>query len=187
MDAPNLPDQPTFPNRFVFAGGGLAVGLLLGLLLTALLEYRDTTLRGERDIGRSPSCRPWPSSLKWRVFPGRKRSKQAGSSPYEPASPPRLLAGKHCIDRSSAFAPPAFRSQSRSAVSLSDAARRGRALACLQYGVASRRGFVVLTGEVGTGKTTLLKTVLGNFVKGRVPQPSYSIRGWMFWIFSNSC
>jgi len=42
------------------------------------------------------------------------------------------------------------------------------ALACLQYGVASRRGFVVLTGEVGTGKTTLLKTVLGNFVKGRV-------------------
>jgi general secretion pathway protein A len=41
-------------------------------------------------------------------------------------------------------------------------------LACLQYGVAARRGFVVLTGEVGTGKTTLLKTVLGSFVKGRV-------------------
>jgi len=50
MDAPNLPEGPTFPNRFVFAGGGLAVGLFLGLLLTALLEYRDTTLRGERDI-----------------------------------------------------------------------------------------------------------------------------------------
>ena len=42
------------------------------------------------------------------------------------------------------------------------------ALACLQYGVAARRGFVVLTGEVGTGKTTLLKTVLGSFIKGRV-------------------
>ena len=42
------------------------------------------------------------------------------------------------------------------------------ALACLQYGVAARRGFVVLTGEVGTGKTTLLKTVLGSFAKGRV-------------------
>jgi len=42
------------------------------------------------------------------------------------------------------------------------------ALACLQYGVAARKGFVVLTGEVGTGKTTLLKTVLGSFTKGRV-------------------
>jgi general secretion pathway protein A len=42
------------------------------------------------------------------------------------------------------------------------------ALACLQYGVAARRGFVVLSGEVGTGKTTLLKTVLGSFAKGRV-------------------
>jgi type II secretory pathway predicted ATPase ExeA len=30
------------------------------------------------------------------------------------------------------------------------------ALACLQYGIQSRKGFVMLTGEVGTGKTTLL-------------------------------
>ncbi len=50
MDAPNLPDEPTFPNRVVFAGGGLAGGLILGLLLAALLEYRDTSLRNERDI-----------------------------------------------------------------------------------------------------------------------------------------
>ena len=42
------------------------------------------------------------------------------------------------------------------------------ALACLQYGIAARKGFVVMTGEVGTGKTTLLKTVLGSFTKGRV-------------------
>ncbi len=41
-------------------------------------------------------------------------------------------------------------------------------LASLQYGIASRRGFVVMTGEVGTGKTTLLKAVLGSFVKVRV-------------------
>jgi capsular polysaccharide biosynthesis protein len=50
MDAPNLPDQPTFPNRRAFAGGGLAAGLALGLLLAALLEYRDTSLRNERDV-----------------------------------------------------------------------------------------------------------------------------------------
>ena len=50
MDAPNLPDAPTSPNRKVFAGGGLAAGLFLGLLIAALLEYRDTSLRNERDI-----------------------------------------------------------------------------------------------------------------------------------------
>jgi type II secretory pathway predicted ATPase ExeA len=42
------------------------------------------------------------------------------------------------------------------------------ALACLQYGIAARKGFVVMTGEVGTGKTTLLKTVLATFSKGRI-------------------
>jgi capsular polysaccharide biosynthesis protein len=50
MDAPNLPDAPTFPNRIEFAGGGLAAGLALGMLLAGLLEYRDTSLRNERDI-----------------------------------------------------------------------------------------------------------------------------------------
>jgi type II secretory pathway predicted ATPase ExeA len=41
-------------------------------------------------------------------------------------------------------------------------------LACLQYGIATRKGFVVMTGEVGTGKTTLLKTVLSTFSSDRV-------------------
>ncbi len=50
MDAPNLPDEPAFPNRLQFAGGGLVAGLALGLLLAAILEYRDTSLRNERDI-----------------------------------------------------------------------------------------------------------------------------------------
>lgn len=50
MDPPNLPDAPTFPNPLIFAGGGFAAGLFLGLLLAGLLEYRDTSLRNERDI-----------------------------------------------------------------------------------------------------------------------------------------
>jgi type II secretory pathway predicted ATPase ExeA len=41
-------------------------------------------------------------------------------------------------------------------------------LACLQYGIAARKGFVVMTGEVGTVNTTLLKTVLSGFSKDRV-------------------
>ncbi|MDR3734782.1 MAG: Wzz/FepE/Etk N-terminal domain-containing protein [Acidobacteriaceae bacterium] len=50
MDAPNLPDAPIFPNRLKFAIGGLAAGLFLGFLLAGLLEYRDTSLRNERDV-----------------------------------------------------------------------------------------------------------------------------------------
>jgi len=50
VDSANLPDSPAFPNRLVFAGGGLAGGLTLGLLLAALLEYRDSTLRTELDV-----------------------------------------------------------------------------------------------------------------------------------------
>src|SRR5438876_12191433 len=34
------------------------------------------------------------------------------------------------------------------------------ALACLTYGIQSRKGFVLLTGEVGTGKTTLINTLM---------------------------
>lgn len=34
------------------------------------------------------------------------------------------------------------------------------ALACLTYGVQARQGFILLTGEVGTGKTTLLRKLL---------------------------
>jgi type II secretory pathway predicted ATPase ExeA len=34
------------------------------------------------------------------------------------------------------------------------------ALSCLKHGVEARKGFILLTGEVGTGKTTLLNTLL---------------------------
>ena len=50
MDAPNLPEEPSYPNRRIFGGGGLAAGLALGLLIAGLLEYRDTSIRNEADI-----------------------------------------------------------------------------------------------------------------------------------------
>lgn len=50
LDAANLPDGPTFPKRSVFAMGGFAGGLFLGLLIVALLEYSDTAMRTERDV-----------------------------------------------------------------------------------------------------------------------------------------
>jgi polysaccharide chain length determinant protein (PEP-CTERM system associated) len=50
LDAPNLPDSPSFPNRKVFLGGGIFLGLTLGLGIAALIEWKDTSLRSERDI-----------------------------------------------------------------------------------------------------------------------------------------
>lgn len=50
MDAPNLPDSPSYPRVPVFVMGGLLVGLVLSCGISALLEYRDTALRSERDV-----------------------------------------------------------------------------------------------------------------------------------------
>src|SRR5215469_7574380 len=50
MDDANLPDAPTFPNRAHFALGGLAAGIILGIVVIAYLEYRDKSLRSERDV-----------------------------------------------------------------------------------------------------------------------------------------
>lgn len=41
-------------------------------------------------------------------------------------------------------------------------------LAGLEYGIFARKGFTVLTGEVGTGKTTLLRAALGRFSRERI-------------------
>ena len=43
---------------------------------------------------------------------------------------------------------------------LFQSSRHREALAQLIYGVRERKGFIVLTGEIGTGKTTLLRTLL---------------------------
>lgn len=42
------------------------------------------------------------------------------------------------------------------------------ALACLKYGVENRKGFILLSGEVGTGKTTLLNKLLEHLSQQRV-------------------
>jgi uncharacterized protein involved in exopolysaccharide biosynthesis len=46
----DLPDSPSFPNRWLFAGGGLASGLALGFGLALWLELRDTAVRTEEDV-----------------------------------------------------------------------------------------------------------------------------------------
>ena len=48
-------------------------------------------------------------------------------------------------------------------------AQHEEALASLIYGVQSRKGFIVLTGEVGTGKTTMLECLRDHLTAQHVP------------------
>ena len=45
----SLPDSPSFPNRWLFAGGGLGAGLAIGIGLSMWLELRDKSIRTEAD------------------------------------------------------------------------------------------------------------------------------------------
>jgi polysaccharide chain length determinant protein (PEP-CTERM system associated) len=49
-DPANLPERPTFPNRPMFAAGGLGAGFGLGLAIMLLFEIRDRSLRNELDV-----------------------------------------------------------------------------------------------------------------------------------------
>lgn len=50
LNPANLPDSPSFPNRWLFAGGGLGAGLAFGLGLAFWLEMRDKSIRTEQDV-----------------------------------------------------------------------------------------------------------------------------------------
>src|ERR1041384_604563 len=56
---------------------------------------------------------------------------------------------------------------------LSTSHREG--LAQLQYGINARRGFIVLTGEVGTGKTTLIQSLLQQLPDGTQTAMIFSV------------
>jgi polysaccharide chain length determinant protein (PEP-CTERM system associated) len=50
MDAANLPEKPSWPNRPLIALGGLGGGLLIGIGLALLFEAKDQSLRTDSDI-----------------------------------------------------------------------------------------------------------------------------------------
>ncbi|HVB57947.1 MAG TPA: XrtA system polysaccharide chain length determinant [Candidatus Acidoferrales bacterium] len=50
LDPANLPDRPSFPNRPLFAAGGLGGGLVLGVGLALLMEMQNSSMRTERDV-----------------------------------------------------------------------------------------------------------------------------------------
>jgi general secretion pathway protein A len=63
------------------------------------------------------------------------------------------------------------------------------ALALLTYGVMDRKGFVLLTGEVGTGKTTIIQTLLKNLNSSSryvyLSNPLLSSKEFLFYVASS--
>ena len=81
LDPANLPDKPSFPNRPLFALGGLGGGLGLGLGLAFLLEMKDTSFKTERDVEfalQLPVLAMVPSIDPPDAKSGRQRSKEKG-------------------------------------------------------------------------------------------------------------
>jgi uncharacterized protein involved in exopolysaccharide biosynthesis len=50
LDPANLPSSASFPIRWMFAAGGAAAGLCLGLVVALWLELRDKSMRDEADV-----------------------------------------------------------------------------------------------------------------------------------------
>jgi len=64
LNPANLPDAPSFPNRLLFAAGGLGSGLVIGMGLALWLELRDKAIRNEADVVASLQM-PVLVSLPW--------------------------------------------------------------------------------------------------------------------------
>lgn len=50
LDPATLPEQPSEPNRWAWAGMGTAAGLALGIVLAAAQEVRNTSLKNLKDV-----------------------------------------------------------------------------------------------------------------------------------------
>jgi uncharacterized protein involved in exopolysaccharide biosynthesis len=50
LDPANLPDAPAEPNRLVWAGIGTVAGLMLGVVLAAAKEMKNTSLKNLKDV-----------------------------------------------------------------------------------------------------------------------------------------
>ena len=66
--------------------------------------------------------------------------------------------------------------------------RHQEALTLLEYGLANQAGFIVLTGDIGVGKTTLMRYLLarleGSFSVGLISQTHASLGNLMDWVCS---
>jgi polysaccharide chain length determinant protein (PEP-CTERM system associated) len=64
LNQASLPESPSFPNRLLFAAGGLGGGLVIGMGLALWMELRDKSIRNEADVVASLQM-PVLVSLPW--------------------------------------------------------------------------------------------------------------------------
>jgi len=50
LDPPNLPESPVEPNRPIWAAAGTAIGLMIGIVLAAVKEMKDASLKNLKDV-----------------------------------------------------------------------------------------------------------------------------------------
>jgi protein tyrosine kinase modulator len=89
LDAPDLPEAPSFPVWWQFALGGLGGGLAVGLSLVMAMEFRDKSIRDERDIEfylQLPTLALVPT------LPGNGRAGKNGKNGRKGTVPPKPVA-----------------------------------------------------------------------------------------------
>jgi polysaccharide chain length determinant protein (PEP-CTERM system associated) len=77
LNPASLPDSPSFPNRVMFASGGLGTGLVLGIGLALWLELRDKSIRTEKDVEAMLEL-PLLISLPWLGKPAQNGGRNYG-------------------------------------------------------------------------------------------------------------
>lgn len=64
IEPAGVPESPSFPNRWLFAGAGLGAGLAIGLFFAIVLEFGDKSIRTEKDAAAAMDL-PLLVSVPW--------------------------------------------------------------------------------------------------------------------------
>ena len=178
LDPPSLPTRPSAPNHLLISLAGLVVGFAVGAGLMAFLEITNVRVRQEKDLEEAVPLKVL-IGIPHLDAPGEDRARalfqrlelgavrdhgdfDRGWKSF------RVLQKLRTMYKE-------FYGLTRNPFEVSPdpfffypTPRHTEALANLAYGVLRRKGFVVLTGEVGTGKTLLVRCLLDALTKNKV-------------------
>jgi uncharacterized protein involved in exopolysaccharide biosynthesis len=92
LAAAGMPDSPSFPNRPIFAAGGLGAGLALGLVIAIFLEFSDKSIRTEKDAASIMDLPllisvPWLGDDEGAIFNGNGNGRRRFWGRNDPGSP----------------------------------------------------------------------------------------------------